>query len=614
MKTIKQILMTAAALLFSLSANAHHFEVKGIFYNVTSETDLTVEVTYEGDSHEQGISWNKYPGDIVIPSSVTYDNITYTVTRIGDYAFFDCYRFTGLTIPNSVTSFGKDIFTRSPNLVSIVVESGNPKFDSRDNCNAIVETATNTLVQGCKGSVIPATVTSIGQRAFRGCSIKSITIPNSVTTIDAYAFCDCISLESITIPDSVTSIGEHAFYGCYKMTSAIIGNSVTSIGENAFAACMAMTSIVIGNSVTHIYGNAFRSCDKLTSIVIPNSVIYIGGFAFYDCCDLTSVTIPNSITSLGERVFSACTSLASITIPNSVTNIGTSAFDGCTGLTSITIPESVTRIGQWAFRDCKALTEIICESTTPPTTDISAFDNVPTTVTLRVPHGAEEAYAAATGWTVLENIVEVEKEGFDLTVTSAGYASLYLDYAVEIPSGVEVYTAYAVEGNRVKMQLVEGALPASTGVIVKATADTYKFNKTDKNVPAIEGNLLYGTAADTYIKPASGTVAYVLSMVDGEVGMYRAKLDGEGTFLNNANKAYMLLAQLHINDSNVDTDNPDTQLGAGYRFDFGGTTGIGEVKGESGEVKGIFDLTGRKVNEITVPGIYIIDGKKTLVK
>ena len=614
MKTIKLILMTAVALLFSLTVNAHDFEVNSIFYNITSETDLTVEVTYKGDNPQSGISWNKYPGDIVIPSSVTYNNITYTVTGIGDYAFYDCYRFTSVTIPNSVISFGKEAFYRNPSLVSIVVESGNPKYDSRDNCNAIIETATNTLVQGCKGSVIPATVTSIGQRAFRGCSITSIIIPNSVTTIDAYAFCDCISLESITIPDSVTSLGEHAFYGCYNMTSATIGNSVTSIGENAFAACMAMTSITIGNSVTHIYSNAFRSCRKLTSIVIPNSVIYIDAFAFYACSDLTSITIPNSITSLGERVFSACTSLTSITIPNSVTNIGTSAFEGCTGLTSITIPKSVTRIGQWAFRDCNALAEIICESTTPPTTGIGVFENVPTTVTLRVPPGTEEAYAAATGWTVLENIVEMEKEGFDLTVTSAGHASLYLDYAVEIPSSVEVYTAYAVEGNRVKMQLVEGALPASTGVIVKATAGTYKFNKADDNVPAIEDNLLYGTATDTYIKPVAGTVAYVLSIVDGEVGMYRAELGEDGTFFNNANKAYMLLARLHIDDSNVDTNNPGTQLGAGYRFDFGGTTGIGEVKGENGEVKGIFDLTGRKVNEITVPGIYIIDGKKTLVK
>lgn len=607
-------MMTAVALLFSLSTNAHDFEVDGIFYNVTSETDLTVEVTYMGGSH-LGESYNRYPGDVVIPSSVTYNNSTYTVTRIGDYTFYDCYRFTGLTIPNSVTSFGKDIFNRSTNLVSIVVESGNPKFDSRDNCNAIVETATNTLVRGCKGSFIPATVTSIGKYAFSGCTMTSIIIPNSVTVIDTNAFSACTALTSVTVPDSVVSIGGYAFAGCTGLTSAIIGNSVTSIGEYAFAACIAMTSITLGNSVTHIYGNAFRGCNKLTSIVVPNSVIYIGGFAFYDCSDLTSVTVPNSITSIGERVFSACTSLASITIPNSVTSIGTSAFDGCTGLTSITIPKSVTRIGQWAFRDCNALTEIICESTTPPTTDTSAFENVPTTVTLRVPYGAEEAYAAATGWTVLENnIVEMEKEGFDLTVTSAGYASLYLDYAVEIPSSVEVYTAYAVEGNRVKMQLVEGTLPASTGVIVKATAGTYEFNKADDNVPAIEDNLLYGTATDTYIKPAAGTVAYVLSMVDGEVGMYRAELGGDGAFLNNANKAYMLLGQLHINDSNVDTNNPGTQLGAGYRFDFGGTTGIGEVKGENGEVKGIFDLTGRKVNEITVPGIYIIDGKKTLVK
>ena len=128
----------------------------------------------------------------------------------------------------------------------------------------------------------------------------------------------------------------------------------------------------------------------------------------------------------------------------------------------------------------------------------------------------------------------------------------------------------------------------------------------------IEDNLLYGTATDTYIKPVAGTVAYVLSIVDGEVGMYRAELGEDGTFFNNANKAYMLLARLHIDDSNIDTNDPGAQLGAGYRFDFGGTTGVENITFIIND-NIYYDLSGRCVENPT-HGIYIVNGKKMFVK
>ena len=228
--------------------------------------------------------------------------------------------------------------------------------------------------------VIPATyngkkVTKIANSAFSYVknkeNIKSITIPNSVTSIGSYAFSGCSSLTSITIPNSVTSIGGGAFYGCRSLTSVTMSNSVTSIGSYAFYDCSSLTSITIGNSVTSIGGGAFEKCSSLTSITIPNSVTSIGGGAFISC-PIETATIPISAvsyigsadlktlvltsgTEIRAEAFKDYESLISITIPDSVTSIGSNAFSGCSSLTSITIPSGVTSIGYNAFRYCSSL-------------------------------------------------------------------------------------------------------------------------------------------------------------------------------------------------------------------------------------------------------------------
>ena len=178
-------------------------------------------------------------------------------------------------------------------------------------------------------------VTNIGW-AFMDCrSLASVTIPNSVTSIQWWAFRNCSSLVSITIPNSVTSIETSTFSGCSSLTSVTIGNSVTNIGWNAFSGCSSLTSITIPNSVTSIGDAAFLGCSSLTSINIPNSVTTIGSSAFHGCSGLTSITIPNSVTSIGEGAFYNCSSLTSITIPNGVTSIGDYPFSGCSSLTSV---------------------------------------------------------------------------------------------------------------------------------------------------------------------------------------------------------------------------------------------------------------------------------------
>ena len=320
----------------------------------------------------------------------------YQVTTIGEFAFHSCSNLTSVTIPTSVRSIGSYAFLSCTGLTSIVVESGNSVYDSRNNCNAIIKTASNTLIQGCKNTIIPNSVTTIEQSAFFGCSsLTSVTIPNSVTTIGGSAFAGCSSLTSVTIPNSVTTIGNSALQGCSGLTSVTIPNSVTTIGQSAFMECEGLTSIVvesgnpvydsrnncnaiietasntliagckntiIPNSVTTIGQDAFRGCSGLTSITIPNSVTIIGQKAFWNCSSLTSVTIPNSVTSIGQSAFWCCLDLASVTMGNGVTSIGQNAFDSCSGLTSVTIPNSVTNIGRDAFYGCTSVTDVYCHT------------------------------------------------------------------------------------------------------------------------------------------------------------------------------------------------------------------------------------------------------------
>ena len=230
---------------------------------------------------------------------------------------------------------------------------------------------------GAETVVIPDTidgksVTSIGRRAFEGCTnLKSITIPNSVTEMGRRAFSGCSSLTGIAIPDSVTEIGKYAFDGCKSLTSITIPDGVTSIGDGAFYNCSSLTEIKVAseNSNYVSVNGVLYNKDKTTIICypagkkgnnykIPDGVTEIGSIAFSRCSSLTSVTIPNSVTSIGSGAFNGCTSLTRVTIPNSVTKIGWNAFSDCTSLTSITIPNSVISIDWYAFRGCTSLKSI----------------------------------------------------------------------------------------------------------------------------------------------------------------------------------------------------------------------------------------------------------------
>lgn len=304
-----------------------------------------------------------------------------SVTTIGEEAFCKCTSLPSVTIPQSVKSIGQGAFFFCSNIEEFKVEPGNEKYDSRDDCNALIETATNILLYGTKNTVIPSSVSVIGSYAFAYCtSPETFTIPDWVTTIGDYAFSGCSNMRRMTLPSSVTSIGSHAFYANGLLSTFYMPNSVTMLGSGAFRNCPRLCNFTLSNSITAIGDSTFMN-DGLTSLAIPNSVKSIGISAFYNCTSLkyltlpgsmttigahafcnckkmTDITLPLSIESISSNLFCGCSSLRHIIIPDAVTTIESSAFAHCTSLESVTIPCSVTSIGAYAFSNCTSLGSI----------------------------------------------------------------------------------------------------------------------------------------------------------------------------------------------------------------------------------------------------------------
>ena len=244
---LKLFILAMFAIFANIVVYAVDFTVGYLNYNVISFENMTCEVaSYFSNSHIKPIY-------VEIPSTVEYNDKTFTVVKIGEKA-----------------------------LSSLDLK--------------LLQTV-----------LISNTVVVIGNDAFNGCSLLShVTIPNSVTSIGMRTFSSCSFLKSITIPNSVTSIGEEAFRDCSSLTAVTLSNSLMSIESGVFRGCSSLKSITIPNSVTSIGEESFSGCSSLTSVTIPNSVASIGYEAFYDCSSLTSITIPNSVTSIGDHAFFGC--------------------------------------------------------------------------------------------------------------------------------------------------------------------------------------------------------------------------------------------------------------------------------------------------------------------
>ena len=458
----------------------------GDFYYRATKDGTSVELVPKSRIYGKNYDLSKYTtkdySPIRIPEYVSYKGIRYWVTRIADYAFngrsidreidipetiksigdyaFWASGIEGIHTSNSVEDLGhlcfgaihhglstviigKNVHEIKPNafgytqLDELSVHPENITYDSRDNCNAIIESYANKLIKGSSATSIPQSVTSIGSNAFIYMdTLSEIIIPDGVTRIEDDAFWGCDRLHSISIPNSVHTIGSFAFYACDSLTTISIGNNVTKMGyypfhntlwyKNqpngpvyidgilyAYKGDMPKNAHVNIKSGTRFIGpDAFSRSKNLKSITVPNTVNLIAGGALdgtqwykkqsdglvyindilYEYKGKipknTSIQIKNGTKSISSYAFNGCANLNAINIPNSVVHIGNTAFQGCKNLTAITLPSSISAIEDYTFSGCSKLSTIVIPNTVKRI-GICAFANCNNLTELHIPEGVD---------------------------------------------------------------------------------------------------------------------------------------------------------------------------------------------------------------------------------
>lgn len=415
----RNILVCLLALLLPCLAVAHDFEVDGIYYNITSEEKKTVEVTDPSDKKVVDGGYKFYKDVVFIPEKVSYDGKEYTVTAIGErafeynyellsvvmsntirsikeFAFNGCINLKSLTISSEVSEIGDYAFMGLSSLEHLAVDCQNKTFDSRGDCNAIIRTRTNTLLVGCKATVIPDGVEVIAGNAFISCQDSSIepfelNFPPSVEIIEPFAFNCCYPLSAVTFSEGLRRIGRWAFIGT-SIECLEIPASVTEIDEQAFISCDSLKVIKVrkGNKVydsrkgcnaiiESATGRLLRGSEGTT--IVPDGVKVISSCAFYGS-KIKKIKLPSSLEAIERGAFMCCKELKKLVIPgsvrrihyeilmdsgveelvveNGVENIPQSAFYGCQKLRYVSLPESLKEFGRYGavFVDCPELVRV----------------------------------------------------------------------------------------------------------------------------------------------------------------------------------------------------------------------------------------------------------------
>lgn len=525
MKTIKQLLTTIVVLLCSIVAHAYDFEVDGIYYNIISASDLTVGVTF-GE--------NKYSGEVIIPSSITYQSRTLDVVSIQRSAFYECHKLTSVTIPNSITNIESWAFEysklESVTIPNSVINIGDRAFpESLKNLH--IEDGTSTLTMGYGYNIPP-------DGLFTNCLLENVYLGRNLNykTGETYGyspFYRLSTLKSVTIGKYVTEIGDAIFYECSNLKEIHINDLVawcnieseTNIlySRNLYLNGELITDLVIPDEVTRLK-NQFYGCNSLTSVTIPNSVKYIEEGGFGSCKNLTSVTIGNGIISIEDDAFRGClaiekvnlncqlienwftdhytyapdenTSLKTVILGNNVKYIGESAFFKCSGLTSITLGKNIEHIGDKAFSGCTGLTSIYLFNTTPPLIGESNFtDSHYLKTSIYVPQGTLARYQSADIWRNFWNIQEVEIHKITYLVDGEIYAidSIIYGQQIKLPkdpiSPKEGYTfsGWKIEG----FEKIPKTMPNEDIVIFGHFTNTYA-------IYYIVSDQVYATDSITY--------------------------------------------------------------------------------------------------------------------
>ena len=396
--------MTIAALVLMCAANTvmaqdtPDFSVVNpngdtLYYKIIG--DNVVKVFYTSEDFDQ---YARLTGTLVIPSTVTNQGTTYTVTTIGN---FGGTNYSAVDFPNTITHLEQDCFAQCTTLTAVA---------------------------------LPNSVFEIGQYAFYGCTaLATVTLPNSVWVIGNSAFGGDTALRSVTLPDSTSLVGDAPFAGCTGLTQPLynsthlmffpqdysgeytIPDGIHTVCGGVFTLREGLTAIHFPSSIELIGRDCFYGCTGLTSVVLPQNLGVVSENLFWGCTSLQSVNITSLVlTKIGACAFTGCSSLTSVTLPNSnyEYSIYSSAFGGC-NLQSIVIPESVSLLGTEVFYGNNALDSITMKGSTPPTIEDGTFvlnvDGYGTTYldpVVTVPCGAEPAYRANEYWNRITTIEE----------------------------------------------------------------------------------------------------------------------------------------------------------------------------------------------------------------
>ena len=452
---MKKQLLFLIMIMLPLVASADAVEINGIYYSLYTDGNVA-EVTSNP---------NQYTGSIVIPETVVYQDVSFSVTSIGDGAFRDCTSLTSITIPNSVTSIRGYAFYNCNGLTSIIIPDnvtsiGGAAFQG---CSNLIEATISSSLEkldygafaGC-GNLIKVNLsnklTSIGGYAFSGCSsLDNITLPKSLTIIGRCAFEDCKSLTEIIIPNGLTSLNYGTFEHCSNLKSITIPPSINAIDEYVFLGCAKLKNVYIDDIVAwcninfketefagsryvsnplqtadHLYLKekeihdiylpdgiekinqyVFYGFDGLNSVVIPNSVISIEKRAFSNCPNLTNVSISDEVNVIEEECFSVCKNLNAIKLPAKLNTIRRAAFAECAAIKSIILPEQLQYIYGEAFANCKSLNEVKCYAVKPPLLYENSFSKYNT---LYVPKESISDYQNTTPWNNFVYIKSLDEE------------------------------------------------------------------------------------------------------------------------------------------------------------------------------------------------------------
>lgn len=565
---------------------------------VTFDQSGSLDVESIGDYAFEGCSSLK---TIIIPKYVS---------EMGSKVFQDCTNLESIRISASVSKIGSRMFAGCPNLKSIVVEEGNEKYDSRENCNAIVETATNTLVCGTENSTIPSTITAIGNGAFAETGLKNIVIPEGVTSIELQAFENCQDLESVTLPQSLKKLGYHVFANS-GLTSLVIPEGITYLPQGTFNGCKNLETVTLPTTLETIEYNAFSN-SGLTSIFIPKGVTNISSTSFNYCGKLSTISVSDENTTYDSRnncnaIIQTATNqilrgTSNTIIPNTATSIGDNAFNDINSLTSIVIPESVTSIGQYAFRFCNSLAEVVCKAKVAPQLKSDAFSNdVLSKATLYVPEESVESYKTDGEWKKFSDIQPLPYAY--INISAAEKTTYCSKHALDF-TNIEGAKAYIASGfspsTGVVLLTKVNKVPAGVGFMVIGKEGKYEvpYCETDFTY----ANLLVGTMSQTTVaSTADGKTNYVLSKGSEGVMFYLA---------NNATvpakKAYLSIPSTFVNETQVKA--------VRLAFEDDMTTNIIRVEDMSKKTTDkVYGLDGRCKMGLS-SGINIVNGKKIYVK